>query len=217
MSDVTPPEDREIDPANLSARKCYALLTSIVVPRPIAWVSSRATDGTLNLAPHSYFMVLSTDPPILGFVSVGEKDTLRNIQATGDYVINVASEHLAEQINLTAADFPPEQSEFTWAGLTPRPSHRVATPGVAEAAVSLEMRLREVTPYGNVPHYLIVGDMVHLRITEAVMRDDRVAPDLLRAIGRLGGPTYSRTLELFDLQRPTYAGLKQATNPESGL
>ena len=82
------------------------------MPRPIAWVSSRGADGVLNLAPHSYFTVLAHRPPLLGFTSVGEKDTLRNVRATGEYVINVASEDLVERLNLTAADFPPDHDEF---------------------------------------------------------------------------------------------------------
>jgi flavin reductase (DIM6/NTAB) family NADH-FMN oxidoreductase RutF len=196
---------REIDPAETPSRRVYGLLTSVVVPRPIAWVSSQNLDGVPNVAPHSYFTVLSHQPPQLGFVSVGETDTLRNVRETGEYVINVAGEELAERLNRTAANFPPEESEFAWAGLTPELASKVAAPRVGEAPVSLEMRLTEIKPIGDC--FLVIGEVVWVRIAEAVMRGDHVAPDLLRALGRHAGPTYSRTVDHFDLQRPTYKGL----------
>ncbi len=196
---------REIDPAETPSRRMYGLLTSVVVPRPIAWVSSQSLDGVPNVAPHSYFTVLSHQPPQLGFVSVGEKDTLRNVRETGEYVINVAGEDLAERLNRTAANFPPGESEFTWAGLTPELASKVGAPRVGEAPVSLEMRLTEIKPIGDC--FLVIGEVVWVRIAEAVMRDDHVEADLLRALGRHAGPTFSRTVDLFDLQRPTYAGL----------
>ncbi len=144
---------------------------------------------------------------MLGFVSVGEKDTLRNVRETGEYVVNVAGEDLAEQLNLTSANFPPGESEFAWAGLTPAVSVVVGPPAVAEAPVSLEMRLTAITPYGNPPCYLVAGEVVHLRIAEAVLRGQRVQPELLRAMGRLAGPTFCRSVDLFEMPRPTYAGL----------
>ena len=204
---------REIDPA-LAPRGLYGLLISVVVPRPIAWVSTIGPAGQPNLAPHSFFTVLSKQPPMLGFVSVGVKDTVRNIERTGEYVVNVGGEDLAEAINLSAADFPPEESEFAWAGLTPAPSRLVAAPAVAEAPVSMETRLVEIKPLGDC--FLVIGEVVHVRIAEAVMRGDRVAPDLLRAIGRLGGPGYTRTTDRFDLHRPTYAGLLQERAAHDG-
>ncbi len=196
---------REIDPAETPPRRVYGLLTSMVVPRPIAWVSSQSPDGVPNVAPHSYFTVLSHKPPQLGFVSVGEKDTLRNVRETGEYVINVAGENLAERLNRTSANFPPEESEFAWAGLTAETASKVGAPRVGEAPVSLEMRLTEIKPIGDC--FLVIGEVVWVRIAEAVMRGDHVEPDLLRALGRHAGPTYSRTVDVFDLQRPTYAGL----------
>ena len=192
-------------PPEEAPRGIYQFLISVVVPRPIAWVSSQSPDGVLNLAPHSYFTVVSHKPPMLGFTSVGEKDTLRNVLATGEYVINVASDDLVERMNLTSADFPPEQDEFAWAGLTPEPSTVVAVPAVVEAPVSLEMRLREVKPFGDC--FLIAGEVVHVRLAADVVRDDRVAPDLLRPLARGTGATFFRNLEAFDLPRPKYAQL----------
>ncbi|HEV2108217.1 MAG TPA: flavin reductase family protein [Thermomicrobiales bacterium] len=183
------------------------LLKAVVVPRPIAWVSTQGLDGILNVAPHSYFTVLAERPPILGFVSSGRKDTLRNVEARGEYVINIAGEEQIGALNITAADFPETESEFAWAGLTPSPSRVVDPPGVAEAPVAMEMRLIEVRPYGEQPSFLIAGEVVHIRVAERVLRGHKVAPELLRAVGRLAGSTYTRTGELFDLARPTYRGL----------
>lgn len=186
----------------------YHFLTGVVAPRPISWVSSVGPDGVLNLAPHSYFVVLSHNPPMLGVVSVGLKHTVQNVAARGEYVINVAGEELAKEINLTAADFPPEEDEFAWAGLTPVPSAVVPTPSVGEAAVSFEMRLIEVKPTGDC--FLIIGEVVHVRYADRIVRDGRVAPDLIRLIGRMAGSTYSRTTDRFDLRRPKYVELVEA-------
>ena len=207
-------------PPEEAPRGIYQFLISVVVPRPIAWVSSLSAGGVHNLAPHSYFTVVSHTPPMLGFTSVGEKDTLRNVLATGEYVINVASDDLVERMNLTSADFPPEQDEFAWAGLTPEPSVVVAVPAVGEAPVSLEMRLREVKPFGDC--FLIAGEVVHVRLAADVVRDDRVAPDLLRPLARGTGATFFRNFEAFDITRPKYAqllaeGVGPAREINSGL
>ncbi|MDQ3043852.1 MAG: flavin reductase family protein [Chloroflexota bacterium] len=202
---------RDISLGDLAPAAIYKLLISLVVPRPIAWVSSLSASGVANLAPHSYFMILATDPAILGFSSVGTKDTLLNIQATGEYVINIAGEELAERLNFSSGDFPPEESEFTWAGLTPAPSLTVTPPSVAEAPVAFETRLLHATPYGNKPNHLIVGEVSHMRVRKSILAagGDYADPRKLRAIGRMGGPTYSRTTDLFDLERPKYADLVQ--------
>ncbi len=183
----------------------YHFFTGVVAPRPIAWVSSGGPDGVLNVAPHSYFQVLAHTPPTLGVVSVGEKDTLRNIRTAGEYVINVASDDLVERMNLTAANFPPAEDEFAWAGLTPEPGITVAVPAVGEAAVSFEMRLTEIKPIGDC--YLIIGEVQHVRYAADLVVDGRVAPDRLRPLGRMSGSTYARTTDRIDLKRPTYQGL----------
>lgn len=200
---------REFAPHEAEDREMSGLLKSVVVPRPIAWVSSQDAAGVLNLAPHSYFMLLAERPTVLGFVSSGRKDTMRNIEATGEYVVNILGEELVNPMNLTSADFPPDEDEFAWAGLTPEASAVVAVPRVAEAPVALETRLVEIKDYGDGEHpsYLVVGEVVHVRVHERIYRDDRVAPDLLRAVGRMGGMTYIRTTDRFDLGRPKYAEL----------
>ncbi len=183
----------------------YHFFTGVVAPRPIAWVSTVGPDGVLNVAPHSYFQVLAHNPPTLGVVSVGEKDTLRNIRHAGEYVINVAGAELVEAMNLTAANFPPDEDEFAWAGLTPAPSATVAPPAVREAAVSFEMRLTEIKPIGDC--FLIIGEVGHVRYAADLVVDGRISPDRLRPLGRMAGSTYARTSDRFDLKRPTYQGL----------
>lgn len=183
----------------------YHFFTGVVAPRPIAWVSTVGADGVLNIAPHSYFQILAHNPPTLGVVSVGEKDTIRNIRHTGEYVINVASAELVEAMNLTAANFPPQEDEFAWAGLTPEPSTTVATPAVAEAAVSFEMRLTEIKPIGDC--FLIIGEVRHVRYAADLVVDGRISPDRLRPLGRMAGSTYARTSDRLDLKRPSYRSL----------
>jgi flavin reductase (DIM6/NTAB) family NADH-FMN oxidoreductase RutF len=191
-------------------REIAAIVKASVVPRPIAWVSTRGADGVLNLAPHSYFMVLNDAPPVLGFVSSGRKDTLRNIEATGDYVVNILGDDLVEAMNVTAANFPATEDEFAWAGLTPEPSQCVNAPRVAEAPVAFELRHRETRNYGTdaKPSSLIVGDVLHIRIHQRVLDGvdgHHVLPAQLRAVARMGGPaTYARTTDRFDLPRPTW-------------
>lgn len=191
-------------------RQIAAIVKASVVPRPIAWVATRGADGVLNLAPHSYFVILNDAPPVLGFVSSGRKDTLRNIEATGDYVINILGDDLVEAMNVTAANFPATEDEFAWANLTPEPSARVVAPRVAEAPVAFELRHRETRNYGtdDKPSYLIAGDVQHIRIHARVLNGVdglHVLPERLRAVARMGGSaTYARTTDRFDLARPAW-------------
>lgn len=198
----------ELDPAELTGREPYFLLTSLVVPRPIAWVSTISEDGVLNVAPHSYFNVISSAPPIVHFTSTGVKDTLTNIRATGEFVVNIVSLDLAETMNLTAADFPPEEDEFEWAGLDPAPSTVIKPPRVARARAAMECRLNRVVSLGN--GNMAFGDVVRFHIDESVMRDGRIAPDLLRPIARLGGSLYTDAAAgLFEIRRPTWADVQR--------
>lgn len=195
---------REIDPARLEGREPYFLITSLVVPRPIAWVSSLSSDGVLNVAPHSYFNAISSNPWILHFTSTGEKDTLRNVRATGEFVINVVTRELVEEMNFTSADFPPDESEFEWAGLEPAPSSRVVVPRVARARVAFECKVNEIVSKGN--GHMVFGDVLVAHVDEALFVDGRVDPHLLRPVGRLGGALYTDASgDIFRLPRPTWA------------
>ena len=178
----------EINPDDLSGDRVYEVLTMLVVPRPIAWVSTRAPDGTLNIAPHSYFNIVSSAPPVVHITSSGEKDTLRNIRRTGEFVVNVVSAALLHQMNLTAADFPAHEDEFDWAGLEPAPSSVVSVPRVAQAPAALECRLREVLEIGN--GRMAFGDVVRIHTADDLWDGDDIPPERLDAVGRLGGSAY---------------------------
>jgi flavin reductase (DIM6/NTAB) family NADH-FMN oxidoreductase RutF len=199
-----------LNPADLPSNGAYHLLNAAIGPRPIAWVASLAADGTPNIAPHSYTTVFSPNPPIVGFVSVGRKDTLRNVQATGEFVYHIADEALAERLNLTAADFPPDVSEFDWAGLTPVPSDLIRTPRVAEAPIAFEATAAEIQQIRDTNNYLITGEIVRIHLAERILTGDRIDPAKLRALGRLAGSQFSYLGELFKMERPTYRGLLEA-------
>jgi flavin reductase (DIM6/NTAB) family NADH-FMN oxidoreductase RutF len=203
---------REIDPARLEGREPYFLITSMVVPRPIAWVSSISAEGVPNVAPHSYFNVISSNPWILHFTSTGEKDTLRNVRATGEFVINAVTRELVEEMNFTSADFPPGESEFEWAGLEPAPSARVTPPRVARARVAFECRLNDVVSKGN--GHMVFGDVLLAHVDESLFVEGRVDPHLLRPVGRLGGALYTDASgDVFKLPRPTW---EQVRTGEAG-
>ena len=205
-----PTKFRVFDPAAAVGNELYFLLTSIVVPRPISWISTLAAGGTMNLAPHSYTTVLSSNPAIVCFVSVGQKDSLRNVRATGDFVYNIAGEALLEEINLSSANLPPDESEFDWSGLTPAPSDLVKSPRVAEAPLSMEAQLAFVQQIRDTDNYLVAGEVVRIHLAERIMTGDRVDPAKLRPVGRLSGSTYSLQGDLVSLKRPTHQSLRDA-------
>lgn len=178
----------DLDPAALG-RGIYPWLNSVVVPRPIAWVSSRSTEGVDNLAPHSFFSIAGIDPPVVMFTSVGAKDSLRNIKATGEFVVSVCTEELIEQVNLTGTDFPADSSEFDAAGLTREDSAQVAPKRVAESPVALECRLVDTREFGECT--VVFGEVVHIAVAEDVLRDGRPDITLLKPIARLGGNEWS--------------------------
>ncbi len=183
------------------------VLNAAIAPRPIAWVSSVAQDGTYNLAPHSYTTVFSTKPPIVGFVSTGAKDTLRNVRYSREFVYNIVGETLAERMNMTSADFPPDVSEFAWAGLTPVASDAVATPRVGEAVIAMECRLVDIYQVPGAESWLMLGEVVRFHVADSVWTDERIDPALVRPVTRLGGSDYGTLGEMFTMKRPTYAGL----------
>lgn len=193
------------DPAELQGREGYFLLTGLIVPRPIAWVSTLAADGTRNLAPHSYCNVISADPPIVHFTSTGVKDTLRNVRATGEFVLNVVDRDLVEAMNLTAADFPPEVDELAWAGLDALPSDVVAPPRVAAAPAALECTVRATLSMGD--GTMVFGDVRRIHVADALWVDGRVRG--LRAVGRLSGSSYVAVEDVFTLPRPSWAELRE--------
>jgi len=194
-------------PEDLGPGGAYHFLNSVIGPRPIAWVSTVAPDGTFNVAPHSYTTVVSPSPPMVAFVSVGRKDTLRNAEASGEFVYNVGGAALVERINRSAADFPRSVSEFEWAGLTPVPSELVAPPRVGEAPVAMEATVVDIYQVKGTENYMVVGQVRLIHLDPSITVDGRVDATLLDPVGRLAGSEYARLGAVFCLERPTYRGL----------
>jgi flavin reductase (DIM6/NTAB) family NADH-FMN oxidoreductase RutF len=183
---------------------------AIVGPRPIGWISTRNKAGALNLAPYSFFNAFNYTPPIVGFASIGYKDTLRNIEETGEFVWNLATRPLAEAMNQTCAAVPPEVNEFELAGLTPAPSRLIAVPRVLQSPVSFECRRTQIVQLegadgAKVPTWLVLGEVVAVHIDKALLNngvyDTAAAGHILRG----GGPGDYFTVgpeQLFHMYRP---------------
>lgn len=199
-----------LDFSSLPAREVYAWMSSTIVPRPIAWVSTISAAGRTNLAPFSFFQGVTSNPPTLMFVPVntregGKKDTLRNIEAVPEFVVNLASFALAEKMNATAALLPYGESEFEAFGIAAAASDQVRPPRVALAPVSFECRLHSIVPIGEGP---MAANVVFGRILQLHVRDDVLGADgrpdfaKLDLVGRLGGESYTRITDRFALKRP---------------
>jgi flavin reductase (DIM6/NTAB) family NADH-FMN oxidoreductase RutF len=193
-------DDIELDAADVPGRDAYWLLTALVVPRPIAWVSTLSGAGVRNLAPHSFFTIAANDPPHVLFTSTGLRDTVTNIRDTGEFVVNVVSADLVVPMNETSAEFAPDVDEFASAGLTAVPSVRVAAPRVAEARAHLECRAVDELAVGD--SFVVVGRVEHIHVAAEVVRDGRVDPELLEPLARLSGSAYSELGRVFRLPRP---------------
>jgi flavin reductase (DIM6/NTAB) family NADH-FMN oxidoreductase RutF len=192
----------DLDPEVVGRRVFYATLNSVVVPRPIAWVSSRSADGVLNLAPHSFFTVACVEPPMVQFTSVGRKDSLNNVEATGEFVVNFAAEPLFERVNATATNFPPGISEFEAVGLTTEPARTVAVPRVAESPVAIECTLHTTLELGD--STVVIGRVRHLAIDATVMVGEHPEIRLLRPLARLGKDEWSTIGEIRSISRIRY-------------
>jgi flavin reductase (DIM6/NTAB) family NADH-FMN oxidoreductase RutF len=199
-----------LDPAQIAYNDVYKLMIGIIVPRPIAFVSTVDAAGIRNLAPFSYFTACSSNPPMVCFcttVRLGPrpyKDTLENVKATGEFVVNIVSEEFAEQMNRASADVPPEVDEFILSGLTPLASELVKPPRVAESKAQMECRLHQIVVVSDKPGggFLILGEVLRFHVLESLLDGFKIDPEKLNAIGRMGGPTYVRTRDRFDMARP---------------
>jgi flavin reductase (DIM6/NTAB) family NADH-FMN oxidoreductase RutF len=198
-----------IIPSEHDHNDIYKLLIGSIVPRPIAFVSTVNIKGERNLAPFSFFNGVCSNPPIVLF-STGvrkdgkQKDTLNNVETTREFVINIVSERIAKEMNLCSTDFPPEVDEFKVSGLTSEPSDVVAPPRVKESLVQMECKMVNIIHFGEGPGSgsTIFGEVLCFHIADELFNNYRIDPDKLDAIGRMGGPTYTRTKDRFDLQRP---------------
>jgi flavin reductase (DIM6/NTAB) family NADH-FMN oxidoreductase RutF len=204
---------RVLDPAQIAANDIYRLMIGMIVPRPIAFVSSVDAAGVRNLAPFSYFTACSSHPPVVCFctsVRSGPrpyKDTLENVRTTGEFVVNIVSEEFVEQMNACSADVPPDVDEFELSGLTPLASDLVKPPRVAESKVQMECRLHQIVLVSDQPGggILVLGEVLRFHVLESLLDGYKIDPDKLNAIGRMGGPTYVRTHDRFDMARPKLA------------
>jgi flavin reductase (DIM6/NTAB) family NADH-FMN oxidoreductase RutF len=199
-----------IDPAAAGVPNVYKLMVGVIVPRPIAFVSTMSEDGIRNLAPFSFFTAVSANPPVICFSPMvrgggnGRKDTLRNIEATQEFVVNVVSEDFAQQMNACSGDYPSDVDEFVVSGLTPLASDLVKPARVGESKVNMECRLVQVVHVSPKPlgGSLVLGEVLRFHVADELFEDFRIDPDVLRPIGRMGGPTYTRTTDRFDMERP---------------
>lgn len=199
-----------IDPATLPARDVYQHMISFITPRPIAWVSTISAEGRTNLAPYSFFQGVTSAPPTLLFCPVNDrhgrpKDTLRNVEATREFVVNIVNFAHAAAMNSTAAPLPPEESEFEKFEVPAAASQRVRPPRVATAPVALECVLHDIVRVGEGPlgGNIVIGRIELIHVDEAVRGPDGYCdPAKLDTIGRMGGELYARTTERFALPRP---------------
>jgi flavin reductase (DIM6/NTAB) family NADH-FMN oxidoreductase RutF len=205
----------EIDPRSMTPTAVYKLLIGCIVPRPIAWVSTVGADGVKNVAPFSFFMGVCSEPPTLAFSagprtgasgteSASLKDTVRNIEATGDFVVNVVDDALAAQMNCTAGEYPPEVDEFALAGLTAARGVMVRAPRVLEAPISMECRMAQILRVGRAPHSLVLGEILHFHLRDDLYDPAKGRVDMrrLKPIGRLAGEMYTHVHDLFEMKRP---------------
>lgn len=212
------PSHLSIDPEQLQVIESYKLMTGLIVPRPVALVSTVDANGVRNLAPYSFFAGVGANPPTVLFCPSltlpppsptpdrpdDRKDSLRNVEQTGEFVINIVSEAIAHAANLSAATVPPSVDEFKLAGLTPIPSEVVRAPRVAESPAQLECKLTQIifTGEGQAAGVLVLGRIVRFHIRPDLIDNFRINPERLDAVGRMAGNTWSTTRDRFDLVRP---------------
>ena len=198
-----------VDPKDSRTKDIYKLMIGSITPRPIAFVSSRSSGGVNNLAPYSFFTGVSVNPPAIGFSPLVNfegrlKDSRINIEECGEFVVNIVSEDLVEKMNSCAVDVPPTVDEFNISCLTPVASDVVGVPRVKEARVSMECKLLELVEISKIKMggAFIIGEVVRFHVDDSVVEDFRINPKLLATVGRMGGNTYCRTKDLFEMERP---------------
>jgi flavin reductase (DIM6/NTAB) family NADH-FMN oxidoreductase RutF len=200
----------ELDPDKLTTAALYQHLVRLILPRPIAWVSTLSPDGIANLAPFSFFTGVGAKPPTVAFCPANRrdgrpKDTLANLLALGEFVVNLVPFALADSMNLSASELEPEESEFTLTKLESAPAFVVRPPRVRSSPACLECRLLHHIPLATGPGAanLVVGEVVHLHLSPAILDKQGFAdPGKLDLIGRLGGSDYCTTRDRFELRRP---------------
>lgn len=208
------------DPTEHSAANRQGMLSQLINPRPIAMVSTKSADGTVNVAPYSYYLPITGDPMLIG-VTMGAhrtaggdpKDTWTNVERTGEFVVNVTTEAMRDHIETAAMEFPPDVSELTETGWTTMPSVKVSSPSLSESPAHMECRVHQVVDLGaqTVAHsavHFVIAEVVWVTIEESICSPDhRVDPLAIRTVGRMGFPWFVQAEEssMFSLTRTPYA------------
>lgn len=197
----------ELDPSQLDRQGNYKLLIGSVVPRPIAFITTKGTDGSVNAAPFSFYNVVASEPPMIMVAVLRRngtmKDTARNISNTREFVVNAVDRDLIETANACSADFPPDVSEVRALGIETVPSRKIGVPGVAASKVRMECRLVTMLPLGQGPNAdLVIGEIVHFFVEDSLYRDGKIDLDLFRPVARLAGTDYCELGAAFSLPRP---------------
>jgi flavin reductase (DIM6/NTAB) family NADH-FMN oxidoreductase RutF len=199
----------ELPIADLDSTAIYKLMVGSIQPRPIAWACTRSEQGVLNLAPFSFFTLVSVNPPIVAFAPLckpdgSEKDTILNLEEWPEFTLNIVGYAVVEAMNRTSAPLARGDSEIGYAGLSTVPSLTVSPPRIEQALIHFECRLRDLQRFGNEPMAgrLVLGDIVHVQVADDLYDNGRILADKLDAVGRMAGNTYSTTRDTFDLKRP---------------
>ncbi len=196
----------EVSPGDWDMQDFYFLMTALVIPRPIGWISTVSAAGVRNVAPYSYFNLMGSDPFYCAFASTGVKDSLMNVREVPQFVANIVTMDLLERMNFTSTDFPREEDEFGWSGLTPVPSVTVKPPRVGEAKAHLECEVVQVIDDRNT--HIVLGRITHVHVSPSVWRDGRVDPKLLDPACRLSGSAYASIGEVINVPRPQWKNVK---------
>jgi flavin reductase (DIM6/NTAB) family NADH-FMN oxidoreductase RutF len=203
-------DSMQVQPETHSWQVMYKLMIGSIVPRPIGWISTVDAAGTPNLAPYSFFNAVCPNPPHVLFCpnvrpDAGHKDTLANVRATGEFVVNLVSEMVAEAMNVTSGEYMPTIDEFVIAGLTPISSVHIKPPRVAESPIQFECVVTQIVDVSSQPGggSVVIGRVLCMHIDDGVLLgDDKIDLDRFRPIGRLAGNSYARVTDRFDMARP---------------
>jgi flavin reductase (DIM6/NTAB) family NADH-FMN oxidoreductase RutF len=206
-------EPLEVAPEDWENRDFYFLMTALVIPRPIGWISTVSAAGVRNVAPHSYFNLMGSDPFYIAFGSHLEKDTVSNLRDVPQFVANIVSMDLLEQMNFTATNFPNDEDEFAWAGLTPMPSKKVRPDRVGEAKAHLECEVVQIIDDRHV--HIVLGRVIHAHVDPSVWRDGRVDPRLLDPVCRLSGSGYASLGEVLSVPRAPWKNVQNTKGQEA--
>jgi len=199
----------QLNPTELSVREIYTLMVQLITPRPIAWVSSISKSGITNLAPYSFFNGVGANPPTVVFCPANQrdgsqKDSLRNVLDTKEFVVNIVSAADAESMNQSSANYDSEVSEFEAIGIGTIASQKVSPPRVASSLAQFECRLLQHIEVGtgSAGANVVIGEIVMLHVDDSIIDNGIVDPAKLDNIGRLGGKAYTKTTDRFELDRP---------------